>query len=203
MKQLFFFIAIFSLSLIFNSVNAQKCKPDYSKVDKIENKKIDAWSSELYETPLMKAALTTTSSISITFSIGRMDTLNFVQLTLRKEEENVGRAILESSLKGANGNEFYFGMKDSDPLKFVTSEASNETKANMFGKIITTVTLGSEITSENLQKIKEALTGNNIIAVRIKLENGLTIDQNIKNKNSNKTKDKAVCFFNFLDEQAK
>lgn len=202
MKQLSFF-SIFTLSLILNSVNAQKCKPDYSKVDKIENKKIDAWSSELYETPLMKAALASTSSISITFSIGRMDTSNFVQLTLRKEEENVGRAIIESSLKGANGNEFFFGMKDSDPLKFVTSEATNETKANMFGKIITTVTLGCEIKSENLQKIKEALTGKNITAVRIKLENGLTIDQKVKDKNSDKTKDKSVCFFNFLEEHAK
>lgn len=184
-----------------SNVSAQKCKPDYSKLDKIEKKQIDAWSCELYETSL-GASLFTTSQVRVSFSIGRMDTANFVQLSLQKQEESVVGAVLESSLKGAKGNEFYFGMKDGDPLKFIVSEAINETKINrLLGELVTTVTLGSEIKSEDLQKIKEALTGKTIDAVRVKLENGLIINQNVKEKNGDKMQDKAVCFFNFLSEK--
>jgi hypothetical protein len=192
------------LFYIFLPVNtsAQKCKPDYSKLDKIEKKQIDIWNAELYETPLMKAALLTTSSVNITFSIGRMDTLNGIQITLQKQEESVTRAVLESSLKGAKGNEFYFGLKGGEPLKFIVAEATNETKANgLSGKLVTTVTLSCEIKSEDLQTIKEALTGKIIDAVRLKLENGLVINQNVKEKNGERAKDKSVCFFNFLQEK--
>ena len=193
-----FLITFFSSS----NVAGQKCKPDYSKLDKIEKKQIDVWSSELYETPLMKAALLTTSSVSITFSIGRMDTSNGIQITLQKQEESVARAVLESSLKGAKGNEFYFGLKDGEPLKFIASEATNETKASgLSGKLITTVTLSCEIKSEDLQSIKDALTGKLIDAVRVKLENGLIINQNVKEKNGDRAKNKSVCFFNFLQEK--
>lgn len=202
MKQLFLLAATFALNLIVVTANAQKCKPDYSKLDKIEKKQIDAWSCELYETSLMSAALASTSSVSITFSIGRMDTSNFVQLQLQKQEESVTNAVLESTLKGAKGNEFYFGLKDGDPLKFTASEATNKTKANgLSGKLVTTVTLSYEIKSEDIQKIKDALTGKVADAVRVKLENGLIIDQTVNEKKGKKMMEKAVCFFNFLQEK--
>ncbi|HVT84099.1 MAG TPA: hypothetical protein VHD35_02810 [Chitinophagaceae bacterium] len=186
----------------FSTVIAQNCKPDLSQKDKIENKQIDAWVCKLYETPLMAAALTRTSSVSITCAIGRMDNSNFIQLQLQKEEESVTNAVLESSLRGAKGDEFYFGMKDGDPLKFIASEATNETKTNgISAKLVTTVTLTSEINSNDLQKIKDAFTGKSVDAVRVKLENGLVINQNIKDKNAKKMMDKANCFFNFLQDK--
>jgi len=181
--------------------NSQKCKPDYSKLDKIEKKQIDVWNAELYETPLMKTALLTTSSVSITFSIGRMDTVNGIMITLQKQEESAARAVLESSLKGAKGNEFYLGLKDGEPLKFIASDAINETKATTMGKLVTTVQLSCEFKSEDLQNIKDALTGKIIDAVRVKLENGVIINQDVKEKNGERAKNKSVCFFNFLQEK--
>jgi hypothetical protein len=194
------FTLFISLSLPFNTWG-QKCKPDYSKLDKIEKKQIDVWTAELYETSF-GASMMKTSTVSIVFFIGRMDTLNFVKVQLQKQEESVTNAVLESSLKGAMGNEFYFGLKDGDPLKFTASKATNETKANgLSGKLVTTVTLSSEIKSEDIQKIKDALTGKVIDAVRVKLENGLIIDQNVKEKKGDKMKEKSVCFCNFLQEK--
>ncbi len=181
---------------------AQKCKPDYSKLDKIEKKQIDAWYAELYETSfgdkLMK-----TSTVRITFSIGRMDTVNFIQLELQKQEESKENAEFESSLIGAKGNEFYFGMKNGDPLKFVAEDVTNRSKASggLKKKFITTVMLRSSIKNENLQAVKDALTYKLIDATLIKIENGVEEDQKVKEKHGKKMMEKAVCFFNFLEEK--
>ena len=191
------------LLFISSTLWGQKCKPDYSQLDKIEKKQVDVWSAELYETSF-GASLTKTSTVGITFSIGRQDTLNFVHLTLQKQEESVQNALFESSLKAAKGNEFYFGLKDGDPLKFIAVEVSNKTQTKTIGltaKLITTVTLTSEIKSEDFQKIKDALTGKNIDAIRVKLEGDFVIDQNVKEKKGDKAKEKSVCFFSFLEEK--
>jgi hypothetical protein len=192
-----FILLIFSTS----QARAQKCKPDYSKKDKIEKKQIDAWSCELFETSL-GASLFKTSEIRITFSVGRMDTSNFIQLQLQKQEESVQNAIFESTLKGAKGNEFYLGMKDGDPLKFTAEEVTNQTKMNSFlGKLVTTVVLSCEVKAGDLQAMKDALTNKIVDATRIKLENGLIIEQSVKEKKGNRMMEKAICFFNFLQEK--
>ena len=194
--------ALLVLLFTVSNISAQNCKPDYSKKDKIENKQVDAWTCELYETGFMKAAFLTTSTVNITFSIGRMENLNFVQLTLQKQEESVTRAVLESSLKGAKGNEFYLAIKDSDPLKFVVNEARNETKANgLSRKLVTTVVLSSYISDKDLKALKDVLTNKLIDAARIKLENDLVIDQSVKDKNGKKAMQKATCFFSYLQEK--
>ena len=191
---------ILFISLPFNTW-AQKCKPDYSKLDKIEKKQVDAWTAELYETSFGGSMLRT-SQISITFSIGRMDTANFIQLQLQKQEESAQNAAFESSLRGAKGNEFYLGIKDGDPLKFVADEVTNQTKANGFsGKLVTTVVLSSNIKNEDLKALKDALTSKSIDATRIKLQNDVVIDQSVKEKKGEKMMEKAVCFFNFLKEK--
>ena len=89
---------------------AQKCKPDHSKLDKIEKKQVDAWTAELFESSF-GARMMNSSAVYITFSIARIDTSNFVQLQLSKAESSVRNQLFESSLKGAKGNEFFFGIK--------------------------------------------------------------------------------------------
>ena len=92
--------------------------------------------------------------------------------------------------------------KDGEPLKFVADEATNQTKAgSLSGTMLTTVELASYIKNENLQAVKDALTNKIIDAVRIKLENGFVKDQSIKEKKGEKMMEKAVCFFNFLQEK--
>lgn len=87
MKHLTIIAVWFLPSFICLPANAQNCKPDYSKLDKIEKKKIDAWSCELYETSL-GASMFSTSQVYITFAIGRMDNATFVQLTLQKKRNH-------------------------------------------------------------------------------------------------------------------
>ena len=196
------FLGIFmSLFLLVTKASAQKCKPDHSKLDKIEKKQVDAWTAELYESSF-GSRMTNSSAVYITFSIARIDTANFVQLQLSKAESSVRNQLFESSLKGAKGNEFFFGIKDGEPLKFVADEATNQTKAgSLSGTMITTVELASYIKSENLQAVKDALTNKVIDATRIKLENGVVIDQSVKEKKGEKMKEKAVCFFSFLQDK--
>ena len=180
---------------------AQKCKPDDSRMDKIEKKQVDIWSCELYETSFAGSVFNS-SEVSINFSIGRMDNTNFVRVELQKQEESKEKAEFESALKGTKGNEFSFGMKNGDPLKFVAADVTNETKKNSFyNKLVTTVVLSSEIKNEDLLALKDALTTKPIDAVRIKLENDLKIEKKVKDKNGKNMMEKAVCFFNYLHEK--
>lgn len=196
-----YFCAFLLLFLSTSNLSAQNCKPDYSQKDKIENKQVDAWMCELYETSLGGSMLRT-SQVSITFSIGRMENSNFIQLHLQKKEESAQNALFESTLKGAKGDEFYLAIKDSDPLKFVADQATNQTKANSFSrKLVTTVVLSSYISDNDLKAIKDVLTKKLINATRIKLENDLIIDQQVKDKNGKKAMEKATCFFNYLQEK--
>jgi|SRR5947207_5981820 len=111
-------------------------------------------------------------------------------------------AAFESSLKGAKGNEIFFGIKGGDPLKFVVTEVSNQTKREaLSGKLNTTVSLSCKINSEDLKTLKNVLTTNLIDAVRIKLENDVVIEQSVKEKNGKKFMGKAGCFFNFLQDK--
>lgn len=198
MKRLIFISAIITFTFIPVTSNAQNCKPDYSKMDKIEKQQIDAWQSELFTTSFGKS-LVGSSQIVIFFSIARMGDLNFVQLQLRKDEGSEKKALIESGLRGAKGNEFHFGLKDGPPLKFVATEVTNETKLNSFSnKWVTTVVLSSEVKNEDLQKVKDALTNKPIDATRILLENDLRLEETIKEKNGIKMMQKATCFFDFL-----
>jgi hypothetical protein len=197
---IFLFAISFSCLFSATTVSAQKCKPDYSKMDKIEKKQIDLWTCELYETSF-GGSLMKTSTVSIKYNIGRVDTINFVEIQLIKIEESDVNQLLESSLKGAKGNEFFFGIKDGEPLKFVALEATNKTqRLALSGKLATIVTLTGEIKSGDLQIAKESLTEKTIEAVRVKLENGVMINQDVKGKNGDKAQDKSVCFFKFLQE---
>src|SRR5205814_2839978 len=95
---LFVTCTLFLLSI--SKAWAQNCKPDYSKMDKIEKKQIDAWYAELYETGF-RASMMKTSEVSITVAIGREDTTNDIQVILSKREASDVNAAFESSLKGA------------------------------------------------------------------------------------------------------
>ncbi len=189
--------SLFSTSITW----AQNCKPDYSKMDKIEKKQIDAWYAELYETGL-GGSMIKTSEVSITLAIGREDTTNDIQVILIKRESSDVNQGFESSLKGAKGDEFFFGIKGGDPLKFVATEVSNQTKREaLSGKLNTTVNLSSKINSGDLKTLKNVLAANLIDAVRIKLENDLVIEQSVKEKHARKFMEKADCFFNWLQEK--
>jgi hypothetical protein len=198
-KMLF---AIFILYLShFSTVIAQNCKPDFSQKDKIENKQIDGWYAKLYETSFGSSMLKT-SDVDIDGFIGREGNSNFVELHLIKRERSDENAVLESQFKGAKGDEFAFGLKDGDPLKFAVTDVNNSTtREKLTGNLITTVILTSEVKDEDIRVLKEALTTKPITAVRIKLENDLTIEKSVKDKNANKMMDKANCFFSYLQDK--
>jgi hypothetical protein len=179
----------------------QNCKPDFSQKDKIENKQIDGWYAKLYETSFGSSMLKS-SDVDIDGFIGREGNSNFVELHLIKRERSDENAVLESQFKGAKGDEFAFGMKDGDPLKFTVTDVNNSTtREKLTGNLITTVVLTSEVKDEDIKALKEALTTKQITAVRIKLENDLTIEKSVKEKNASKMMDKATCFFNFLQDK--
>lgn len=155
---------------------AENCKPDASVKDKITKQQVDEWAAGLYQTGLLAAAMTTTSEVNISGSIGRFGTENHLNVIITKQESNVGRAVLESPYKGVKGNEFLLGFKDGEPMKFTADEVSNKTAADMFGKLVTRVVLTAHVKDEDLAVLKDSLTTKTVDAVRAVLANDLTIE---------------------------
>ena len=180
---------------------AQRCKPDVSTRDKITKQQIDEWAQGLYQSSVLAAALTTTSEVNISGTIGRFGNENHLNVIITKQESNLGRALFESAYKAVKGNEFLLGFKGGDPVKFTADEVRNKTAADMFGKLITTVILTSHIKDKDLLGLKESLTSNPVDAVRMVLANDLTIEQSVKEKNGRQFQEKLSCFFEFAREK--
>ncbi len=194
---------IFTLLLIVSSLSthhasAQNCKPDNSRKDKITKQQLDEWSSVLYAPGMFNNTLLN-SNVKIAASIIRMNDVNKVAIVIIRTQKTVNATNVDQ-YKGAKGNEFYFGFKDGTPVKFVTDEVSN--KSEVVGEIgVNTVILFSAIKDEDLKTMKDALTAKLIDGVRVTIENGITIEQSVKEKEGAKMQAKLNCFFSFAQEK--
>ncbi|MEA3427314.1 MAG: hypothetical protein U9R46_13805 [Bacteroidota bacterium] len=191
-------IMVLASSLSTYSAMAQNCKPDNSRLDKITKEQLDEWSSVLYAPGIFNNTLMN-SNVKIAASIIRMGNVNKVALVVIRTQKTVNATNVDQ-YKGAKGNEFYFGVKDGTPVKFVADEVSN--KSEVVGEIgVNTVILFSVIKDEDLKSMKEALTAKPIDGVRVTIENGITIEQSVKEKEGAKMQVKLNCFFKFAEEK--
>jgi len=202
MKKILTTIFTIVICFSFYQISAQKCKPDISTVDKIEKKKITAWSGELYQTSSGAVIVgSTTSTMQVTLMIGIEQDSVFLTLFIKKAEGSKQNASFESALKAVKGNEFMFGIKDGEALKFTANDVSNNTKMdNFWGELATTIALGTYIPKSQLPSFIETLSTKIIDAFRVKLDNNLIITQSVKGKNGEKMKNKAICLKNYLQE---
>lgn len=177
---------------------AQNCKPDYSTLDKITKEQNDTWSSLLFS-PNFGQRMMQNSNESIYASIIRSGNINKIAVVLIRTQEEKNASNV-TQYKAVKGNVFYFGVMNGSSLKFITDEVSNT--SDVYGSIgVNTYTLYSYIKDESLNALKDSLTAKPIDAVRILLEDGITIDQSVKEKEGNKMKQKSNCFFSFLEEK--
>lgn len=176
---------------------AQNCKPDSSTKDRITKEAFTEWVQNLYQTGMMAQMTVTTSEVNIFATIARIGSVNTVNVVLMKQESNANRALLESSFKAEKGSKFLFGFKDGAPLTFTADAVTNNTAADMFGKLNTKVVLTAHVSDADLSTMKDALTAQPVDAVRIMLANDLTIEQSVKSGNGKKFQEKLGCFFKF------
>ena len=140
--------------------------------------------------------------MQVTLLIGLEQDSVFITLYLKKAEGSKQNAEFESALKAVKGNEFLFGIKDGEALKFSANSVSNNTKMdNFWGELATTVAMGAYIPIDQVPSFIETLSTKTIDAFRIKLANDLIITQSVKEKNGEKMRNKAICFKNYLKEK--
>jgi kynureninase len=183
-------------------VEAQNCKPTVSGKDKITKVQTDEWGQILYETGFLASAVMTTSEVNIGGTIARIGDVNTINVVLTKSESNTARAVLESPYKAEKGNEFIFGFKEGgEPLRFTADSVSNNTAADMFGKLNTRVVLTAHLKDDEVLALKSSLANKQIDVVRISLANNFTIDKSIKDKNGKQFAEKIRCFATFLQQK--
>jgi len=197
-------VAICVLMFCFSSSQtwAQNCKPDMSGKDNISKQQVDRWYQTLFSTGF-GSSLMNTSQVSIVAIVGRYGTVNSISVQIQKQEESKQNATFESEYHAVKGNQFYFGLKNGEPLAFEATEVSNETKAGglLVGKLTTTVVLSATLPDKDLAILREALTRKQIDAVRVVLAGNVRIEKAVDDKNGKKMMEKFSCFYQSLDKR--
>lgn len=176
---------------------AQDCKPDVSGKDQISKQQVDYWFKTV-----------STRGVAITVWVGRSSIGNSVAVQIDKQEAAAtSNTQFQSALRAEKGNQFYFGVKNGEPLKFVATDVQNEAKvsgsflAGFSGKnLYTRVVLGAYIQNKDLVALREALTRKQIDAVRISLAGDVVIQASVSDKDGMKLMEKFGCFYQHLDK---
>jgi hypothetical protein len=170
--------------------------------DNISKQQVDRWHQTLFSTGF-GSSLMNTSQVSIIAMVGRYGTANFISIQIQKQEESKQNATFESEYRAEKGNQFYFGLKNGEPLVFEATEVSNETKAGgvLVGKLITTVVLSAVVPDKELATLREALTRKQIDGVRVVLAGNVRIEKAVDDKNGKKMMEKFSCFYQSLDKR--
>jgi hypothetical protein len=193
-------VAFCVLTFWFSSSHAwaQDCKPDVSGQDKISKQQVDHWFKTV-----------STSGVAITVFVGGTSTGSWVTVQIDKQEAAATtNTEFQSPLRAIKGNQFYFGLKNGEPVKFVATSVSNEAKvsgsfmAGFSGKnLYTKVVLSAVVRDKNLAALRDALTRKQIDAVRIVLAGDLVIQASVSDKDGMRLMEKFSCFYQSLDKK--
>lgn len=184
----------FSPSLVW----AQNCKPDISGQDKISKQQVDYWFKTV-----------STSGVAITVYVGGIASTNWVMVQIDKQEAAAtSNTEFQSALHAEKGNPFYFGLKNGEPLTFVSTSVSNEANvsgsflAGLSGKnLYTKVRLSAVVQDKDLATLRNTLTRKQIDAVRIVLARDVVIQASVSDKDGMKLMEKFGCFYQSLDKK--
>lgn len=176
---------------------AQNCKPDASGQDKISKQQVDYW----FET-------VSRSGVAITVRFGRSSIAKWVAVDIDKQEAAAtSNTEFQSPLRAVKGNQFYFGLKNGEPLTFVATNVSNSAKvsgsfmAGLSGKnLYTRVVLSAVVQDKELATLRDALTKKQIDAVRIVLAGDVLIQASVSDKDGKRMMEKFGCFYQYLDK---
>jgi hypothetical protein len=177
---------------------AQNCKPDRSGQDKISKQQYDYWLKTV-----------STSNVAITVIVGRSGFFNWVNVRIEKQEvPATPNTQFQAPLHGEKGNTFYFGLKNGEPLTFVTTSVSNNAHvsgsflAGLTGKnLYTVVELSADLQDKDMATLKDTLTRKQIDAVRIMLAGDNVISANVGDKDGMSLMEKFGCFYQWLDKK--
>jgi hypothetical protein len=181
-----------------SQASAQNCKPDGSGVDKISKQQVENWFKTV-----------STSGVAITVFIARSGSTNWFAVQIDKQEAPAtANAEFQSALHAEKGNQFYFGLKNGDPLTFVSTAVNNSAHvsgsfmAGLTGKnLYTRVFLSAIIPDKELATLRDTLTRKQIDAVRIVLAGDVVIQASVSDKDGLKLMEKFGCFYQSLDKR--
>ena len=184
----------FSSSVVW----AQNCKPDRSGQDKLSKQQLNFWFKTV-----------STSGVAITIFVGRGAFTNWVNVQIDKQEAAAtSNAQFQSPLRAEKGNPFYFGLKNGEPMTFVSTEVSNNAKvsgsflAGFSGKnLYTIVVLSATIQDKEMAALRDAFTRKQVDAVRIVLAGDIVIQASVSDKDGARLMEKFGCFYQWLDEK--
>jgi hypothetical protein len=138
------------------------------------------------------------TDIDLFAAVGRYGDINAVSIQITKKENDLARLEFESRYRAAQGDRFFFGLKNGEPLSFVTTEVSNQSTVEQGTGLVMTVVLAAHISDQDLATLRDALTTKQIDAVRVALASG-EVERSIDDKNGKKMLAKFGCFFRTLD----
>lgn len=177
---------------------AQNCKPDGSGQDPISKQKVENWFKTV-----------STSGVAITVFAGRSGFTNWIAVQIDKQEAPATpNTQFQTALQAEKGNTFYFGVKNGEPLTFMSTSVSNNAHvsgsflAGLTGKnLYTRVWLSAVLQDKDIATLRDTLTRKQIDAVRIALAGDVIIQAAVSDKDGMKLMEKFGCFYQSLDKK--
>lgn len=191
-----------AMLMLGGTAMAQKnpCKPDADGVDKVQKTPYKVWGRTVSESNVFSNMINT-SKWSLYVDFGRYGHENAIRLFFKKKEESVQNATLESKLQGEIGKQYYFAFSgDVKPIEFTVQHTSSETKTdNIWGGLVTTVTMISALTDEHIEQFHDRFSKGDLTDVRLVFAGNITLTcpVGVMTKAKEKTKDKFMCFYDY------
>lgn len=191
-------VLVITSCFVSSRVSAESCKPDYVSQDKITKQSTVKWQQDMNEIGFWKSMLVT--DINLWVSVGRYGNVNAINIEVVKIENDRDRASMDSRFRAAKGDTFIFGLKGADPLVFTATEVNNTAKIEEAKGLVMNAILSAHVSDKDLLLFKNALTNNQIEAVRINLVSG-QVERSVNDKNGKSMLRKFSCFYQYLDSQ--
>ena len=180
---------------------AQNCKPDIAGEDRTTKQHVEVWSHVL-SAPILPSRVIHTPQVSITALVGTYGTVSALTLQVQRQEESTRYEAPQSAFLAEEGNRFFVGLKNGEPLMFTATQVHNETTvSNSTGNLVTTLVLAATISDTDLSAFRDALTNKQIDGVRVLLAHDVLIQQSVGDKNGREMMAKFACFYEALDKK--
>ncbi|MBS1686931.1 MAG: DUF4468 domain-containing protein [Bacteroidetes bacterium] len=195
------FILLFLM--IASALQAQNCKPDLEKQDKISKMDNIAWQAMLYESGIGNSFINT-SDWYISMQFGRYGNNDLLTIFIDKYEESAQNASFESQYRGQEGQPIYLAFSQGEPLSLIVQNTSTTSKMNnLLGKLVTTVKLGVFLTPDKIDMFKKALENGALTAIRLQFANKMQMEKDVKASRAKVLTEKFNCFYEYYGKTPK
>jgi hypothetical protein len=197
----FIFFVIATNQFVFGQKQEKDlCKADEIKKDKITKETIEIWREKLASSSSFKSATNGKADFLYYLSFYKTSNGNYLVINL-SQTSPYAKEFFGEDIKFSKKDIIVFGWAENKPLELNIGEVQNSRKVYESSKlVVNTYGLIISISDNDSALIMECFTKDLLTGMRINMESGNVLEEEIKDKVGIKINQKADCFFKSISE---